>query len=94
MDCVRQLGVDELNHAITAIAGKVRDSILSIPLKDYIALVEWTGQSIVYPNKAVMPTSIVNESCQGAFRWVSSWTSRLPAKTNGVLRMRSTDLIS
>ena len=27
-------------------------------LKDYIALVEWTGQSIVYPNKSAMPSNI------------------------------------
>lgn len=27
-------------------------------LKEYIELVEWTGQSIVYPNKAALPSNI------------------------------------
>ena len=55
---IRQLGEEELNQAITAITGKIRDRILSITLKDYIALVEWSGKSIVYPNKAAMPAHV------------------------------------
>ena len=28
-------------------------------LKNYIQLVEWSGQSIIHPNKAVIPSNIV-----------------------------------
>ncbi|TQV71674.1 hypothetical protein FLL45_21230 [Aliikangiella marina] len=29
-----------------------------MPLKDYIELVEWTGQSIIHPDKATIPTHL------------------------------------
>ena len=41
-----------------AIAGNVKNRTMVLKLKDYIELVEWTGQAIVYPNKASLPTSL------------------------------------
>jgi len=48
----------ELNGTLKAIAGKVKNRTMVLPLKDYIQLVEWTGQAIVYPNKAKLPAQI------------------------------------
>ncbi len=49
---------DELNGVLKAIAGKIKNRTMILPLKDYIQLVEWTGQAIVYPNKAKLPLQI------------------------------------
>jgi len=46
------------NQAITAISNQVISKPLSISTKNYIALVEWTGKNIIYPNKAAMPKNI------------------------------------
>ena len=45
----------KLGDTITTIAGKVRNRTMTIPLKDYIDLVEWTGKEIVHPGKAAIP---------------------------------------
>ncbi len=58
----RLIGMTEkqLNEAVTAIAGKVRERSMTIPLKDYIELVEWTGKQIVHPNKASIPPHLAS----------------------------------
>jgi len=50
----------QLNSAVTAIAGEVRSRTMVIPLKDYIELVEWTGKAIIYPNKASIPAHLAS----------------------------------
>ena len=55
---VNQMTEEALNQAIKAIAGQVRQKTLTMPLKDYMVLVEWTGKAIVYPNKASMSQHI------------------------------------
>ncbi len=59
---VSQLPLNESNELlhsnITAMAGQLQARKLSMPLKDYIELVEWTGQSIIHPNKASIPSHI------------------------------------
>ena len=51
---------EDLNSAIQAIAGSVRERTMTIPLKDYIELVEWTGQSICHPGKASIPPHLAS----------------------------------
>ena len=48
----------QLDTAISAISNQVSSKKLSMSLKSYIELVEWTGKSIVYPNKNTMPANI------------------------------------
>jgi len=48
----------KLDSAISAISNQLNTKKLSISVKDYIELVEWTGQNITYPNKAAMPHHI------------------------------------
>ena len=48
----------KLDSAISAISNQLNTKKLSISVKDYIQLVEWTGQNITYPNKAAMPHNI------------------------------------
>ena len=43
---------EELNQSMKAVAGKVKNRTMVLKLKDYIELVEWTGNAIVYPNKS------------------------------------------
>lgn len=62
LDEIRQIeSIDvqaKLDSAISAISNQLNSKKLSMSSKSYIELVEWTGQSITYPNKAAMPTSI------------------------------------
>ena len=53
---------DEINlkQAVTAVAGKVRDNSLSINLKEYVELVEWTGKTIIHPGKASIPPHVIS----------------------------------
>jgi len=44
---IKTLTENELNGTLKAIAGKVKNRTMVLPLKDYIELVEWTGQAIV-----------------------------------------------
>ncbi len=48
----------ELNRTIKAIAGKVKNRTMVLKLSDYIELVEWTGQAIVYLNKSKIPAHL------------------------------------
>jgi len=48
----------KLSSEISAISNQLNTKKLSISVKDYIELVEWTGQNITYPNKAAMPHHI------------------------------------
>ncbi len=50
--------VDTLDNQLDAIAGKLRERKLSISLTEYVELVEWTGRSIVHPDKASIPAHI------------------------------------
>lgn len=50
----------ELNSTLKALAGNIRNRTMVLPLKDYIELVEWTAISIVYPDKASMPSNLAN----------------------------------
>jgi putative transposase len=59
LKAVDSLDVEKaLNQKITCINDKVKSKQLPMTLKNYIELVEYTGQSIKYPNKASMPVSI------------------------------------
>ena len=55
---LESLSPNQLDQAMTAIAGNVKNRTMVIKLKDYIELVEWTGQAIVYPNKAKLPPNL------------------------------------
>jgi len=47
-----------LKENITSINRPRHSKKLSMTVNEYINLVEWTGQSIVYPNKAALPPTI------------------------------------
>ena len=47
-----------LDTSITSLSSKLNRKILPMPLKDYIWLVEWTGKSIIYPNKGSLPANV------------------------------------
>ena len=49
---------ETLNQVVESLAGKVRQRTMVMPLKDYIELIEWTGQSIIHPDKATIPTHL------------------------------------
>lgn len=46
---------EALQSTVQSIAGQVKNRTMVLKLKDYIELVEWTGQAIVYPNRARLP---------------------------------------
>ena len=56
---LKQMTESELHQAITAIAGKVRQRTMVLPLHDYIELVEWTGKQMVHPGKATIPQHLM-----------------------------------
>jgi putative transposase len=47
-----------LQTKLSAVAGTTRQNPLPMNLIEYIQLVEWTGQSIIYPDKAAIPQHI------------------------------------
>jgi putative transposase len=55
---IKTLSQNDLDGTLKAIAGKVKNRTIVLPLKDYIELVEWTGNAIVYPNKAKLPNNL------------------------------------
>ena len=57
---INQLTKEQLEQTTQAIAGHIKDNCLTLSLKDYIELVEWTGQAIIHPGKASMPKQVVN----------------------------------
>ena len=50
----------KLTQAVTAVAGKVRGNSLPINLKEYIELAEWTGKTIIHPDKASIPPHVIS----------------------------------
>ncbi len=52
---LKSLSESELQGAIKAIAGNVKNRTMTLKLNDYIELVEWTGKAIIYPDKASLP---------------------------------------
>ncbi len=55
---IKLLSQAQLNQAIESIKGGIKEKVLSIKLKDYIELVEWTGKTITHDNKASIPTNL------------------------------------
>ena len=49
-----------LAQNIAAVTDALQQKLLPISLKNYIELVEWTGQSIVHPSKAKLPANIAS----------------------------------
>ena len=52
------LSDEALQATIQSIAGKVKNRTMVLRLKDYVDLVEWTGQAIIYPNKSRLPNHV------------------------------------
>jgi len=48
----------KLDIALGAITGSIEAKKLSISVKEYIKLVDWTGRSIIYPQKGSIPPNI------------------------------------
>jgi len=57
---IETMSSESLNHAITALAGQVRERTMTIKLKEYIELVEWTGQYVSHPDKAKIPYHLIS----------------------------------
>lgn len=56
---VERLDDIKLNQSIEALAGQVKERTMTIPLKDYIELVEWTGKHNAHPGKAQIPRHLL-----------------------------------
>jgi putative transposase len=56
---LNSLSETEINTTIKSLAGKVKNRTMTLKLKDYIELVEWTGKAIVYPNKGQLPSHLL-----------------------------------
>lgn len=52
------LTAEGLEQTIKTIAGKVKNRTMVLKLKNYIVLVEWTGNAIIYPDKSKMPSHL------------------------------------
>lgn len=48
----------DLSKSINALSCQLKSQRMTISIKDYFDLVEWTGKSIVYDNKATIPPNI------------------------------------
>lgn len=55
---MHQLSDEKLKSTVQSLAGKVRHRTMTIKLKDYVELVEWSGKSIIHPGKTSLPASI------------------------------------
>ena len=55
---------EQLSQAVSAIAGQVKSRTMTISLKDYVQLVEWTGRAIIHPGKASIPPHIASTFSQ------------------------------
>ncbi len=55
---VKALAEEQLKQSVKALSGEIKNRTMVLKLKDYIELVEWSGKSIAYPNKAKMPNHI------------------------------------
>ncbi|MCF6194073.1 MAG: hypothetical protein L3J46_07050, partial [Kangiellaceae bacterium] len=62
LDTIQALGAEDrsshLKESITSINHPRKSKPLSMTVREYIDLVEWTGRSIIYPNKAALPNKI------------------------------------
>jgi len=47
-----------LDKSVTAMTSQIKERMLPMSLNDYIELVEWTGKSIVHPQKASIPPQV------------------------------------
>ena len=77
IDNLKTISTTTLNQSIEPMASGVNGRVLNIKLTDYIELVEWTGKSIIHPNKASMPahiTSIINQLNLQPDNWLSQVT--------------------
>ena len=57
---IKLLDDETLSQTVQAIAGQVRQRTMTLKLKDYIELVEWTGQHIIHPGKAHTPAHLTS----------------------------------
>ena len=48
----------DLSKIISSVAGNLKCERMTLSTKDYFSLVDWTGKSIIYPNKASIPANI------------------------------------
>jgi putative transposase len=48
----------ELDRQVQSINKSIKQKVLPITLREYIQLVEWTGQSILYPGKSNLPMNL------------------------------------
>ena len=48
----------DLNQTIEAVAGNLKSQRMTLSTRDYFYLLEWTGKSIIHPNKASVPANI------------------------------------
>ncbi len=55
---VKSMTQEALTQSVKAISGEIKNRTMVLKLKDYVELVEWSGKSIAYPNKAKMPAHI------------------------------------
>jgi len=53
-----------LDAQLSSLSTSVNSRRLPMNLKDYLELVEWTGQNIIYPNKAALPANIASSLSQ------------------------------
>lgn len=51
---------NQLEEKLAIITGSVQSQKLDLKLKDYIQLVEWTGENIIHPGKAPLPKQMAN----------------------------------
>ncbi|TQV73572.1 transposase [Aliikangiella marina] len=73
---LRSISQEKLNQSVAAIAGKVRNRTMTIPLKNYIELVDWTGKYIVHADKAKIPANI-SSTLEGLNLNKDSWLNEL-----------------
>ena len=73
---LKTLTEKELRGTVKAIAGNIRNRTMTLRLKDYIELVEWTGQAIVYPDKAKLPHNLSSTLSQLNIQQ-SNWLSQI-----------------
>ena len=48
----------QLRSELQSLSNKVKPQTLPIKLKEYIQLIEWAGQSIIYPEKYNLPNNL------------------------------------
>ncbi|WP_444997866.1 transposase [Aliikangiella sp. IMCC44359] len=69
--------ITQLARPIQSVAGTLKTYPIQMTLTAYIQLVEWTGQSIIYPDKASMPihiNSLLNQMNLQPHHWLNQLT--------------------